>query len=473
MSIASEIQRLSGVRSDIFTSITNKGVTVPETATFSSCPDLIDSITTGAGAPNCIVNTAYTAQATGTTTIPFTATQKEEIAYTPVALNLPFSANYFGEGEGGWNLTKRQIAELSSKPVSAVLLADAWDNEWEWNPRLFLNYGVHRYVYLNIACYFSTDYPETSATITIPSSSMSGIFSILNSEISRGWGNTYDRWTACGMDEVFGAIHPPAWKTQYFENNPPTGNWVSGSPGDVITSATEPGFNQMSTWSNDFNMKIYPEFSNIFDNLSADKITFKLSSDSIGLNKNGENIRYSYAGNSGQDNYCGTWTRTRTEGSTFEMTGTITGFGNDKAPATYPVYLNFPYTNNQGGTAQPLNGEVEFTYLSGAQMVIPYPNYAQTTTGNVIVSGNGIYKYRMGDPFYTSATRTNDVTYNDGPSTSFNNTKTNTTMFLDSVQVNLKDTVTGYDTASFVDTGYNYNWGNATTSYSSNLNVVG
>ena len=49
MSIASEIQRLSGVRSDIFTSITNKGVTVPSTATLSSCPTLIDSITTGGG----------------------------------------------------------------------------------------------------------------------------------------------------------------------------------------------------------------------------------------------------------------------------------------------------------------------------------------------------------------------------------------------------------------------------------------
>ncbi len=49
MSIASEIQRLSGVRSDIFTSITNKGVTVPATATLSSCPTLIDSIAGGGG----------------------------------------------------------------------------------------------------------------------------------------------------------------------------------------------------------------------------------------------------------------------------------------------------------------------------------------------------------------------------------------------------------------------------------------
>jgi hypothetical protein len=61
MSIASEISRLSGVREDIFTSITNKGVTVPATATFSSCPALIDSITGGGGgSPTDMVNTAFT-----------------------------------------------------------------------------------------------------------------------------------------------------------------------------------------------------------------------------------------------------------------------------------------------------------------------------------------------------------------------------------------------------------------------------
>lgn len=58
MSIASEITRLSGVRSDIFTSITNKGVTVPQTATFSSCPELIDSIVTGGGSNKCYNLTA-------------------------------------------------------------------------------------------------------------------------------------------------------------------------------------------------------------------------------------------------------------------------------------------------------------------------------------------------------------------------------------------------------------------------------
>lgn len=77
MSIASEITRLSGVRSDIFTSITNKGVTVPATATFSSCPALIDSITGGGGGgePTSLINDSFTASGYLSAYRPFTATQ--------------------------------------------------------------------------------------------------------------------------------------------------------------------------------------------------------------------------------------------------------------------------------------------------------------------------------------------------------------------------------------------------------------
>lgn len=82
MSIASEITRLSGVRGDIFTSITNKGVTVPATATFSSCPALIDSITGGGGgSPTSIVNAGFTASGFASGYRPFTATQNEVIIY--------------------------------------------------------------------------------------------------------------------------------------------------------------------------------------------------------------------------------------------------------------------------------------------------------------------------------------------------------------------------------------------------------
>lgn len=49
MSIASEITRLYGVRSDIFTAITNKGVTIPSGSQLDDAPDLIASISGGGG----------------------------------------------------------------------------------------------------------------------------------------------------------------------------------------------------------------------------------------------------------------------------------------------------------------------------------------------------------------------------------------------------------------------------------------
>ena len=75
MSIASEIERLSGVRSDIFTSITNKGVTVPVGSTFSSCPSLIDQIEGGGGPATSMINSGFTASGYVSGYRPFTATQ--------------------------------------------------------------------------------------------------------------------------------------------------------------------------------------------------------------------------------------------------------------------------------------------------------------------------------------------------------------------------------------------------------------
>lgn len=49
MSVSSEITRLYGVRSDIFTSLTAKGVTVPASAVLDDVPDMIDSISGGGG----------------------------------------------------------------------------------------------------------------------------------------------------------------------------------------------------------------------------------------------------------------------------------------------------------------------------------------------------------------------------------------------------------------------------------------
>lgn len=76
MSIASEIERLSGVRSDIFNSITNKGVTVPAGSTFSSCPSLIDQIEGGGGGTiTSMINPTFTASGYVSGYRPFTATQ--------------------------------------------------------------------------------------------------------------------------------------------------------------------------------------------------------------------------------------------------------------------------------------------------------------------------------------------------------------------------------------------------------------
>lgn len=111
MSIESEIQRLSGVRGDIFDSITNKGVTVPATATFSSCPDLIDSIVTGGGAPSSFINTGFSADGSATYYREFTATQ----VYNP--------------GISVLNGGLRLMTQKSSWPYSITAEFDAWTDD--------------------------------------------------------------------------------------------------------------------------------------------------------------------------------------------------------------------------------------------------------------------------------------------------------------------------------------------------------
>ena len=51
MSIASEIARLQGVKSDILQAISDKGVEVPSGSKLDDCPDLIASISGGGGVP--------------------------------------------------------------------------------------------------------------------------------------------------------------------------------------------------------------------------------------------------------------------------------------------------------------------------------------------------------------------------------------------------------------------------------------
>lgn len=65
MSIASEITRLQGVKSDILQSIADKGVTIPAGSALADCPDLIELIPTGGGgggdiaAIRCTKGTVY------------------------------------------------------------------------------------------------------------------------------------------------------------------------------------------------------------------------------------------------------------------------------------------------------------------------------------------------------------------------------------------------------------------------------
>lgn len=116
MSIASEIQRISGCREDIKTAIAAKGVTVPETATLSSCPDLIGSIQTGGGGGNYMYDASVVAPFTGYKTASFTATQ------------IPVSA-------GDWNNVSftfdssssdyRNLILTYTMPVSALICADS------------------------------------------------------------------------------------------------------------------------------------------------------------------------------------------------------------------------------------------------------------------------------------------------------------------------------------------------------------
>lgn len=59
MSIASEITRLQGVKSDILTAIGNKGVVVPADSALDDCPGLIASIPTGPSGTERIGNNNY------------------------------------------------------------------------------------------------------------------------------------------------------------------------------------------------------------------------------------------------------------------------------------------------------------------------------------------------------------------------------------------------------------------------------
>lgn len=115
MSIASEIQRISGCREDIKNAIAAKGVTVPATATLSSCPDLIGSIQTGGGGDSYMYDARVIAPFTGYKTASFTATQ------TPVSAGEWNDVSFTYDASGS---QYTQFIAYYIMPVSALICAD-------------------------------------------------------------------------------------------------------------------------------------------------------------------------------------------------------------------------------------------------------------------------------------------------------------------------------------------------------------
>lgn len=164
MSIASEIQRLSGIRSDIFDSITNKGVTVPESATFSSCPDLIDSIQTGGGggSNDFLYNTAYTASGICNIVGDFTATQNQvetygaldKTAYNQVVKN-GFSASAFNGFYINWSGVSADIVrqgvpiQVYSQTAALTKGTPVKTGSYTYSALISSNNGGHNYIYRN------------------------------------------------------------------------------------------------------------------------------------------------------------------------------------------------------------------------------------------------------------------------------------------------------------------------------------
>jgi hypothetical protein len=188
MSIASEIQRISGCREDIKTAIAAKGVTVPETATLSSCPDLINSIQTGGGGGNYMYDASVVAPFTGYKTASFTATQ------------IPVSA-------GDWNNVSFTYDSSSSEdryltltytmPVSALICADSipmsslFHFEFDTAPRHITFYEITARSYYN-------SYEESQAVYT--NFSVTGLTGedILDTDI---WNSLRDRINRYGEFE--------------------------------------------------------------------------------------------------------------------------------------------------------------------------------------------------------------------------------------------------------------------------------
>jgi hypothetical protein len=180
MSIASEIQRLSGVRGDIFNSITNKGVTVPVGSTFSSCPSLIDQIQGGGGPATSMINSGFTASGYTSGYRPFTATQipvanptyVENSAYSGASFqnqtsyftifglkqHLCVMAHYYDVYQVPSYLILTMSASASNpQSVFNSLYSDFMSDNFFNNSRIFL-VGNNQFTYITTASYTTQKY---------------------------------------------------------------------------------------------------------------------------------------------------------------------------------------------------------------------------------------------------------------------------------------------------------------------------
>lgn len=457
MSIASEIQRISGCREDIKTAIAAKGVTVPETATLSSCPALIDSIVTGGGAAiSSIVNTSYSAESTGTNSCPFTAEQKAIIETTAGTMVLPWSSNFYGRDQGGFLITYGQWNTLKNfGEASAKIYATGDVGEWGWNQRLYLNTGYSEYI-------------DADNDINVSHTGSNWEFTYTTATLRRLF-NNYTPPGNLSDNDVIGALHPPAFHPNEMANDPVI-NFTSSMPlGNLNVSSISTQVNQMTYWGGDFSLTITEDMSGIFSNLDK-PIVINFTGEMF----EGENrdVRFSYSPSSGDEMKCGRWTGfvdwDNYPNSYVSMI--ISGF-EIGAPTAYPVYLNLPYSTNDGRTT----ADITYTWLSDIVKSFPYPQYSSATTGILTCSGHGQYWVDPVDYecFKASANRNININYNDGPTSAISDTDSYYSRYLDKNEItaSLKDITINFDSGNITDNNYNYSWGNQTTAYSSNLNV--
>ena len=124
MSISDEILRLQTAKSDLATSIANKGVTVPASATLDDYPALVDSIQTGGGGGETLPYDAEVEylQSSGTQYINTGVQVNNTFTfYSKVATLSNSATTYWGVRNSGTYSSRGQQCYLNNNPSSSAL----------------------------------------------------------------------------------------------------------------------------------------------------------------------------------------------------------------------------------------------------------------------------------------------------------------------------------------------------------------